>query len=887
MLAGNGANKIITSNKEQTLHNKPIILDFQKYKEKENRRPEVTFTSSSSGGSAPKRYHTVYSEGTPLTSFGINGDVNNPRAHSPPNQQTPQQNQRPLKQVKEFLGVEPNQSDRRYLSAQRDNSNSVRISQIDTVKNVNAALTKTLNKLRPDQPQSNGRSTPMYGYETGFNHNSRSKSNSRPNSIHNNNNYPTVYYGLASHGASGDGGGPLPAELITKRAPTPAATIINVQNNNNSRVPSARSVTNAASTTSAALVTSNPITTVKSQPPRETKSIDIATINSDYNHLPRTPTPTTTRKVQAKSVGTGLHQLDVFNFNSVLLDDQPFENKGQMQVTRKQNHATKLPTTNGTNTKLSLPEVSVNPRIKSTVQQTQQLHRSANNSSDEQLQARELYIIPGSSVNNSESQKHTIQVEQQRSSSNERSSPPLSPVTNKNPRVQIVDVQQQQSRSRPDYAANNLPMANNKLNDAYHEKESEVQTPSTQFTVENETDSTSTLVGMKQNDKNGGDGSTPPPSPATKELNRVWKKHRNKYSIKTVTSTLIARKNIRTHRPPCRLKNYGEQTDDSESITDTQSKEEIAQQKDGMARRQGNHISDLGSDGWSDLTSEFSDSKLRKHPDIRTSTPNITRHSSSLSSKEVLQIRKQLTDLQRMYNDLLKLLDIDIDSIRSSIKSSTSSQQDHPGLLPKKHRFRKVMPSIAYANTDMREVDQRFTRLESSIVTLAESIAKISAQIQLQRVVKDDIYHLRNEVADLRQLMHRQQSTGSSSTAQLRLISANVHRLNTPLNLSTSYIQSMSTIQRSNSIIDPRQARKIEQFFGTEAMLRYFLSLLGYEEYAAVLEQEKIGIYELPYISERKLHSLGIPSGPGTRIVYEAQQYFISLLTLKSSGVDV
>ncbi|CAF1259539.1 unnamed protein product [Didymodactylos carnosus] len=197
------------------------------------------------------------------------------------------------------------------------------------------------------------------------------------------------------------------------------------------------------------------------------------------------------------------------------------------------------------------------------------------------------------------------------------------------------------------------------------------------------------------------------------------------------------------------------------------------------------------------------------------------------------------------------------------------------------------MPSIRYANSDMREVNQRFTRIESSIVTLAESIAKLSAQIQLQRVMKDDIYHLRNEVADLRQQMYRQQSAGSSSTPQSRLINANVHRLSTPLNLSTSYMPSTSTIQRSNSVIDPRQARKIEQFFGTETMLRYFLSLLGYEEYASALEQEKIGIYELPYISERKLHSLGIPYGPGARIVYEAQQYFISLLTLKSNGIDV
>jgi hypothetical protein len=68
-----------------------------------------------------------------------------------------------------------------------------------------------------------------------------------------------------------------------------------------------------------------------------------------------------------------------------------------------------------------------------------------------------------------------------------------------------------------------------------------------------------------------------------------------------------------------------------------------------MARRQCLPPSDLGSDAWSDLTSEFSDTKFRKHPNIRTSTPNMTRQSSrqssSQSSKEVGQIRKQLTGL--------------------------------------------------------------------------------------------------------------------------------------------------------------------------------------------------------------------------------------------------
>ena len=58
-------------------------------------------------------------------------------------------------------------------------------------------------------------------------------------------------------------------------------------------------------------------------------------------------------------------------------------------------------------------------------------------------------------------------------------------------------------------------------------------------------------------------------------------------------------------------------------------------------------------------------------------------------------------DLQIMYNDLLKLLDIDIESVRSSIKSSTSSQTERNG---RKNRFRKVMPSISmrHSNVDMK-----------------------------------------------------------------------------------------------------------------------------------------------------------------------------------------
>jgi hypothetical protein len=58
------------------------------FKEKENRKPEgplnVQHISSNSGssGSIPKRYQSVFTEGTPLTSFGVQNDDNYARSHS-------------------------------------------------------------------------------------------------------------------------------------------------------------------------------------------------------------------------------------------------------------------------------------------------------------------------------------------------------------------------------------------------------------------------------------------------------------------------------------------------------------------------------------------------------------------------------------------------------------------------------------------------------------------------------------------------------------------------------------------------------------------------------------------------------------------------------------
>lgn len=47
-----------------------------------------------------------------------------------------------------------------------------------------------------------------------------------------------------------------------------------------------------------------------------------------------------------------------------------------------------------------------------------------------------------------------------------------------------------------------------------------------------------------------------------------------------------------------------------------------------------------------------------------------------------------------------------------------------------------------------------------------------------------------------------------------------------------------------------------------------------FQKYASAFEKEKIGLVELPYMSEERMHKLGVPMGPRLRIMQEAQLGF-------------
>lgn len=115
--------------------------------------------------------------------------------------------------------------------------------------------------------------------------------------------------------------------------------------------------------------------------------------------------------------------------------------------------------------------------------------------------------------------------------------------------------------------------AKDSLNEAYLDREHVRTQSSTPVNAHTPNDSTSTLKFHENAQERRRISITPPPSPATQELNRIWKKQRNKYSSQLLT-TVSDRRTTKARRPPGRLKNYEDESETETTATETQSKDE-------------------------------------------------------------------------------------------------------------------------------------------------------------------------------------------------------------------------------------------------------------------------------------------------------------------------
>ncbi|XP_054260522.1 uncharacterized protein LOC128985166 [Macrosteles quadrilineatus] len=240
---------------------------------------------------------------------------------------------------------------------------------------------------------------------------------------------------------------------------------------------------------------------------------------------------------------------------------------------------------------------------------------------------------------------------------------------------------------------------------------------------------------------------------------------------------------------------------------------------------------------------------------------NSSDEDTTIDTTDTRAIRKQLEGLENMYSEVLKLLGVKKQAggrgyqpsdprvhkrrLYGSLSSLPSSVSSRP--IRDKRRHDQERKKVK----DIKGINKRFQRLESHVVTLARSVAHLSSEMRTQHLMIQEMEVIRGELAALR--------------TQSNMATARSHSMPRALN--------RISVEQSNS--NPERVKKLTKFFGDEPpLLRLFLKKLGYEKYAAVFENERIGLVELPYLTEERLHKLGIPLGPRLRIMQEAQLGF-------------
>lgn len=254
--------------------------------------------------------------------------------------------------------------------------------------------------------------------------------------------------------------------------------------------------------------------------------------------------------------------------------------------------------------------------------------------------------------------------------------------------------------------------------------------------------------------------------------------------------------------------------------------------------------------------------------------------STTIDNTDAAAIRKQLDGLESMYSEVLKLLGLRkygrAPGMPSGIGGGTLGDRGRRKLygsmssLPSvssigsRHVYkdrrpgeRAKRPTAGGAGKD-KSVNKRFQRLESHVVTLARSVAHLTSEMRNQQLLIQEVEALRLEMQQLR---------GGHPPPTTARPNGYVGGYMDP----ESFFASQGGANKLNTV-QANRVRKLTKFFGAEPpLLRLFLKNLGYEKYASAFEDAKIGLLELPYLSEERLEQLGLPMGPRMRIMQEAK----------------
>ncbi|KAF5297621.1 hypothetical protein FQR65_LT09948 [Abscondita terminalis] len=255
--------------------------------------------------------------------------------------------------------------------------------------------------------------------------------------------------------------------------------------------------------------------------------------------------------------------------------------------------------------------------------------------------------------------------------------------------------------------------------------------------------------------------------------------------------------------------------------------------------------------------------------DLESMLDNQSDSEGDISTTDARAIRKQLESLEGMYSEVLKILGVK--------KYMGRYQPSDPRFSKRRYGSMSSLPSSSVSSRpirdkrrvhedrkkvkDIRGINKRFQRLESHVVTLARSVAHLSSEMRTQHLMIQEMESIRGEISALR--------------TQTNMLNVRSQSANRAANGSKDL----------PNLTNPTRVKKLTKFFGDEPpLLRLFLRKLGYEKYANVFENERVGMVELPYLSEERLQKMGVPLGPRLRILQEAQ---ISVLEWKNQQLNI
>jgi len=288
--------------------------------------------------------------------------------------------------------------------------------------------------------------------------------------------------------------------------------------------------------------------------------------------------------------------------------------------------------------------------------------------------------------------------------------------------------------------------------------------------------------------------------------------------------------------------------------------------KERMKELKGTTLNPGLDDHPEDLASTTTGLDLESVMALQTDLTSDEELSTTIDLSDAQAIRKQLDGLENMYTEVLKLLGLrkfGRQPANADMKSGIARRKMYGSMssLPSvssigsRHLYGKDKRKDERKNRGTgkdKNYNKRFQRLESHVVTLARSVAHLSSEMRTQHVIVQEIEALRAEVQQLK--LNRGHHTGSLPRGGV-------------LEPQEFFGNHPRVSQQTEN-----RVKKLTKFFGDEPpLLRLYLKNLGYEKYAGIFEEAKIGMLELPYLSEERLEKLGIPLGPRIRILQEAK----------------